>query len=281
MTVSSTQSYIEYNGDGTTTSFSIPFYFLLNSDISAMVADASGSVTEPVNGTDFTVTGAGTSGGGTLTANTAYPPGSTILIYRNPPATQETKYYENGKFPATSHEAALDKLTMLIQEYGWRFDSLSLKKPSVFANYYDAKGNRISSLADPVNDGDAVNKKTADTIASDAKTYTDAAISAEAEARAESDAAEAKARADADANIQEQLTGNVPLEASAFSVISWHKQTVDNSVTIPDNMNAWSFGPEITISSGQQVTIPENSYWTIANGQQVNSTGENVDYGEL
>lgn len=281
MTVSSTQSYIEYNGDGTTTSFTIPFYFLLNSDISVMVSDADGKLSEPVNGTDFTVTGAGDSGGGSLTFNTAYASGNTILIYRNPPVTQETKYYENGKFPATSHEAALDKLTMLIQEFGWRFDSLSLKKPSIFANYYDAKGNRIANLSDPVNDGDAVNKKTTDAISSGAKSYTDAQIAAEAEIRAEADIAEAKARAEADANIQEQLTGNVPLEASAFSVISWHKQTVDNSVTIPDNMNAWSFGPVVTLSAGQQVTIPENSFWTIANGQQVDNSGANFDYGEL
>ncbi|QGY29760.1 hypothetical protein [Pantoea cypripedii] len=92
---------------------------------------------------------------------------------------------------------------------------------------------------------------------------------------------EAAARQHADANLQDQLTGNVPLEASAFSVISWHKQTVDNSVEIPDNMNAWSFGPVITVSPGQSVTIPENSYWTIANGQQVTNSGADVDYGEL
>lgn len=281
MTVSSTQSYVEYNGDGTTTSFTIPFYFLLNSDISAMVQDANGNLSDLVNGTDFSVTGAGDSGGGTLTANSSYPTGSTILIYRNPPATQETKYYENGKFPAASHEAALDKLTMLIQEYGWRFDSLTLRKPSIFANYFDAKGNRISSLGSPVSDGDAVNKTYADSIRDAGLSYTDAQVQAEATARKEADIAEANARSEADANIQEQLTGNVPLEASAFSVISWHKQTVDNSVTIPDYMNAWSFGPDISISPGQQVTIPEHSFWTISNGQQVSNSGANVDYGEL
>lgn len=71
----------------------------------------------------------------------------------------------------------------------------------------------------------------------------------------------------ADANIQEQLTGNIPLEASAFSPISWHDQSVDNSVSIPANKNAWSFGPTMTISPGQTVTIGEGSFWTIANGE--------------
>ncbi|WP_312465703.1 phage tail fiber domain-containing protein [Atlantibacter hermannii] len=274
MTVSSTQSYIEYNGDGATTTFPIPFYFLLNSDISALVADASGGVSEPVNGISFTVTGAGTSGGGVLTANTTYPTGSTILIYRNPPVTQETKYYENGKFPAASHEAALDKLTMLIQEYGWRFDSLALKRPSFFSEYYDALNKHISNLRDPDKAQDAVNKRYVDNEIDSFKDYVDSEVATETAARMASDEAiqesveqEVSARQEAIENIQEQLTGNIPLEASAFSVISWHKQTVDNSINIPDKVNAWSFGPTVEISEGQSVKVGEGSFWTIANGE--------------
>jgi len=281
MTVSSTQSYVEYNADGVTATFTIPFYFLLNSDISVMIADSAENISEPVNGTDFTVTGAGDSGGGSLTFGAVTATENTILIYRNPPVTQETKYYENGKFPAVSHEAALDKLTMLIQEFGWRFDSLTLKKPSFFAGYYDALNNRISNLADPAAEADAVPKRYVDSSVSDFKKYVDDEVSAEAAIRAAADLAEANARAAADANIQEQLTGNVPLESSAFSPISWHKQTIDNSVNIPAGMNAWSFGPDMTISDGQQVVIPEGSHWTIADGQLVTASASNVDYGEL
>lgn len=80
---------------------------------------------------------------------------------------------------------------------------------------------------------------------------------------------EIAARTAADENFQDQLTGNVPLEASAFSPISWHDQSIDNSVVIPDNKNAWSFGPTMTISPGQTVTIGTNSFWTIANGEVV------------
>ena len=78
---------------------------------------------------------------------------------------------------------------------------------------------------------------------------------------------EINARIAADVNLQNQLTGNVPLEASAFSPISWHDQSIDNSITIPDNKNAWSFGPTMTISVGQTVTIGAGSFWTIANGE--------------
>ncbi|MNQ05916.1 hypothetical protein D3C85_186570 [compost metagenome] len=53
---------------------------------------------------------------------------------------------------------------------------------------------------------------------------------------------------------------------SAFSMISWHDQVITNSIIIPDNKNAWSFGPTITIALGQFVTVGTDSFWTIANG---------------
>lgn len=79
--------------------------------------------------------------------------------------------------------------------------------------------------------------------------------------------AEIEARTSADENLQAQISGGVPLEASAFSPISWHDQSIDNSVVIPDNKNAWSFGPTMTISPGQTVTIGTGSFWTIADGE--------------
>ena len=75
------------------------------------------------------------------------------------------------------------------------------------------------------------------------------------------------ARQEADANLQDQISSGAPLEASAFSPISWHGQTIQNSVNIPANVNAWSFGPTMTIAPGHSVTIGENSFWTIANGE--------------
>lgn len=80
---------------------------------------------------------------------------------------------------------------------------------------------------------------------------------------------ETSARQAADANLQAQMTGEVPLEASAFSEISWHDRDIKNSVTIPANKNAWSFGPQMEIKQGQAVTVSEGSSWTIADGRLV------------
>lgn len=77
---------------------------------------------------------------------------------------------------------------------------------------------------------------------------------------------EVNARASGDASLQDQLNGTNPPMGSAFSIISWHDQTITNSIVIPNNKNAWSFGPTITIAPGQFVTIPTNSFWTVANG---------------
>ncbi|MNM73799.1 hypothetical protein D3C81_855410 [compost metagenome] len=77
---------------------------------------------------------------------------------------------------------------------------------------------------------------------------------------------EINARAAGDASLQDQLNGTNPPMGSAFSMISWHDQVITNSIIIPDNKNAWSFGPTITIALGQFVTVGTDSFWTIANG---------------
>ncbi|MNQ96759.1 hypothetical protein D3C85_1123770 [compost metagenome] len=78
---------------------------------------------------------------------------------------------------------------------------------------------------------------------------------------------EIDARIAGDASLQDQLNGTNPPMGSAFSIVSWHDQVITNSITIPDNKNAWSFGPIITIDVGQAVTIGAGSFWTVANGE--------------
>lgn len=78
---------------------------------------------------------------------------------------------------------------------------------------------------------------------------------------------ETNARTAGDASLQNQLNGTNPPMGSAFSVISWHGQHVSNSIVIPDDVNAWSFGPVMTIDPGQVVTIGDGSFWTVANGE--------------
>ena len=116
MTVSSSNNRDDYAGNGSTTSFAVTFRFLQNSDVKATIRDSSGGETLQVETTNYTLTGAGDAGGGTLVMLVAPPTGETLTILRDVPATQETDYVENDEFPAESHEDALDKLTMLVQQ---------------------------------------------------------------------------------------------------------------------------------------------------------------------
>ena len=105
-----------------------------------------------------------------------------------------------------------------------------------------------------------------------------AADDAETAARISADDAITSAYTSADASLQDQMTGTTPLAASAFSEVSWHDQEVANSVSVPANKNAWSFGPTMTIALGQTVTLGSNSNWMIANGQEPETASNHVPY---
>ncbi|MDC7940277.1 hypothetical protein [Raoultella ornithinolytica] len=169
MMVENDTSSVEYQLSTSTGPFGIPFYFIENAHIVAELYTQNGDEFNKTTLTidvDYYLNGAGDKDGGQLTLLAAHS-GATLLIYRDPDATQLTSYLATGKFPATSHERALDKLTMLIQKFGWWWDSLALKKPNIFANYYDAMNNRIRNLRDPALAQDAATKSYVDSSDSD------------------------------------------------------------------------------------------------------------------
>lgn len=115
MTVSSETAKVEYTGDGSTTTFPVPFYFLADSHLKVVTLN-NNVETILVLSVDYTVSGAGNSSGGSITTTTAPLAGVQVTIVRNVPLTQETDYQPNDPFPAASHEEALDKLTMEVQQ---------------------------------------------------------------------------------------------------------------------------------------------------------------------
>ncbi|WP_334028922.1 phage tail fiber protein [Burkholderia orbicola] len=169
MTVNSPIQSVTHNGDGSTTAFPIPFYFLLNEDIqAALVKDGVG--TDLIFGTDFFLSGAGLPGGGTLSMFIAPAAGFQLVIERQVAITQQREYQQNDPFPAKTTEKALDKLTMICQQI---FAVLGGYDPATSralllgrydingAGAYQANGNRITHLAAPLFGSDAVNLDTA------------------------------------------------------------------------------------------------------------------------
>lgn len=116
MTITANDGRIGYTGNASTTVFAYDFRI----DDQAHIEVYLDGVLKTIS-THYTVSGVGAAGGGNVTFLTA--PGSSVkvLFLRNVPLTQATDYLVGGKFPAETHEAALDKLTMIAQQYSEKF----------------------------------------------------------------------------------------------------------------------------------------------------------------
>lgn len=132
MTVESTVSRVQYSTNGTTGPFSVPFYFLTESDLEVVYADANGSETPLVLSADYSVTGEGDPAGGSITTTPAYAAGGTITIRRVPDLLQETDYTDTDRFPAAAHERALDR-AMMVAQYLKEEISRAIKFPVSFS----------------------------------------------------------------------------------------------------------------------------------------------------
>ena len=185
-------------------------------------------------------------------------------------AAFENTLSRDGSLP-NSMEADLDMNSNLILNIGFDPDNPNSLIPLGEADdrYVNRTGD--SMLGDLAMGGYAITVRTPVGATEPAQKQqldaeTDARVSADSAIHSRIDGVEEDYQ-EADANLQAQISETSPLEASAFSPISWHDQVVSNSVTIPENKNAWSFGPVMSIAAGQVVTIGAGSFWTIAEGE--------------
>ena len=117
MTVQSAVTRADATGNGVTTAFAVPFYFLDNTHLQIIRTQIStGVATTLALTTDYTVTGAGVGSGGTATMLVAPTTDQRLSILRNVPFTQLAHYVPNDPFPAATHEQIVDQLTMEVQQ---------------------------------------------------------------------------------------------------------------------------------------------------------------------
>ena len=110
MTVATSNYRNEYHGDCSTTTFAYTFRVLEDSHLDVYVAGVLKTLTA-----DYTVTSADAASGGNVVLNNPPNLGELIVIERDVPLTQTTSYPAGGRFPASSHERALDKAMMAVQ----------------------------------------------------------------------------------------------------------------------------------------------------------------------
>ncbi|WP_152618936.1 glycosyl hydrolase family 28-related protein [Pseudomonas aeruginosa] len=155
MTVPTNTSVVEYEGNGVTTAFPVPFKFPSNDDlvVTRVYNDVS---TVLVLGTDYSVVGAGASAGGAVITSVAPSVGSKLSIERQLEPVQETDLRNQGRYFAETHENVFDYLTMLIQQsFSWI--SRALRRP-IGKEYFDAENRRIANVESPSENNDAANK---------------------------------------------------------------------------------------------------------------------------
>lgn len=163
MTVSvDDQARLSYAGNGQATQFPTP-YFLANGHISVLLRGVTGSETAWVENTQYTLSGAGAPGGGTvtvLTSPTDHTPqsGETLVIRRSPPIEQGVAFLEGGEFAASTIERSLDILTMLVKQQAEALDrtpQLATTSPTTGVTLpepeegevmlWDSQGNLVNS----------------------------------------------------------------------------------------------------------------------------------------
>ncbi|WEK43651.1 MAG: hypothetical protein P0Y64_02115 [Candidatus Sphingomonas colombiensis] len=114
MTVAALPATISYIEDGATTVFAVPYRFKAAGDL-VVERISGGDVSRLALGVDYSATGGETDAGGTLT-RTAATSGATLRITRATARTQPMEYTVGDRFPATSHEQALDRCILIDQE---------------------------------------------------------------------------------------------------------------------------------------------------------------------
>lgn len=106
MTIQSENNRKDYTGNGSTTVFAYDFRVLASGDMKVYLNGV-------LQGSGYTVSGVDNPSGGNVTFTTAPGVGVKVTLLREAAYTQGTAYTTASKFPAATHERALDRLTIL------------------------------------------------------------------------------------------------------------------------------------------------------------------------
>ena len=116
MTVSSTTVKKSYNGNGSTAAFTYDFLINTTAELKVIIRSSTGTETVKTLSSHYNISDSSGSGTVTFTSGNIPASGETVILIRDTNLTQGTDYVENDPFPSSSHESALDKLTLQVQE---------------------------------------------------------------------------------------------------------------------------------------------------------------------
>jgi hypothetical protein len=98
MTVNTELSKRRYDGNGLTTGFDYDFKIPLNSDLAVSLFDPDDIEYPQIEGTHYSMTGAGSDVGGRVTFTVAPPDQWTVLLLSDVSYVQPTDFKNQGRF---------------------------------------------------------------------------------------------------------------------------------------------------------------------------------------
>ena len=130
MTISTDDNIAQYTGNGVSTAFSFPYLFYANADLKVYLNGA-------LQGSGYTVSGAGAQVGGSVTFSVAPLTGVIVTIERLVDTTQETDFNNFDGNPADVTEKQFDLCVMMTQQNA-DSNRRSLKYPSTISGITNA-----------------------------------------------------------------------------------------------------------------------------------------------
>lgn len=141
ITISDTSPRIQYTATGGQTSFSVPFEFFNATDIVVIHTSAGGVDTtlsynsNPSTVSQYSVSGAGQTGGGSITLGAGATLNDTYTIYRDLPISRTTDFPASGAFPIETLNTELDKIVAMMQQNERDFNYTVKAKSSTSTAY--------------------------------------------------------------------------------------------------------------------------------------------------
>jgi hypothetical protein len=135
MSIASETNKVIYSCNGSTTEFDYTFKIFDDDEIEVILYTiADGTETVLTIDTHYTVDDVGEDAGGTVTTVATYSSAYKLILRRKIPLTQTADYVANDDFPAETHEEALDRIVMQIQQQQEQLDRSLLRDASQSAS---------------------------------------------------------------------------------------------------------------------------------------------------
>jgi len=122
ITISDTSPRVQYTATSGQTTFSVPFEFFDDDDIVVINTNAGGVDTTltkaatPSDASQYSVSGAGETGGGSITLGAGATLNDIYTIYRDLPIARSTDFPNSGTFPIETLNTELDKIVAMMQQ---------------------------------------------------------------------------------------------------------------------------------------------------------------------